>query len=212
MSFSLSVVAAVLVGTYVFLRALLHLTQDPREPPSIANGIPFISPILGMTSRKAKFYTEMRDKYKLPIYTLRMPGSRIYVVNSTSLIPVVQRQHRALSFTALEANISKDVIGVNAATQAIIGRDVNKDEGYLMSFPKYIHSAVSAGPHLDAMNRRSVEVLADSLDKHAKSSAANGGLNIKMFHWIRHELLMATTEGVYGPKNPYRDPAVEESW
>lgn len=139
-----------------------------------------------------------------------MPGSRIYVVNSTSLIPVVQRQFRVLSFTALEASIAQDVLGVSKPVHEIISRDVSRDDSYLMSFPKYIHPAVHAGPHLDAMNRKAVEVLADSLDKHARNP--NGSLRAKMFQWIRHELMLATTDGVYGPHNPFHDPKMEEAW
>ncbi|KAK4653509.1 hypothetical protein QC762_0084330 [Podospora pseudocomata] len=33
-----------------------------------------------------------------------------------------------------------------------------------------------------------------------------------MFEWIRHEFLMATTDSVYGPHSPLRDPANEEAW
>lgn len=77
-----------------------------------------------------------------------------------------------------------------------------------MSFPKYVHSALSAGPGLDAMNRRSIQVIANSLNACAKQ----GNVTIDMFQWVRHELLMASTEGVYGPKNPFRDPAMEKAW
>ena len=137
-----------------------------------------------------------------------MPGSRIYVINSTALIPVVQRQFRTLAFTAIESKFAQDLMGVSNSTHEIISHNLVHDEGYLMTFPKYIHSAISAGPALDAMNRRSVEVIAESLDRWARG----GPRTVKMFRWTRHELLMATTEGVYGPKNPYRDPAMEEAW
>ncbi|KAK3897051.1 cholesterol 7-alpha-monooxygenase [Staphylotrichum tortipilum] len=38
---------------------------------------------------------------RLPIYTLRLPFQRIYVVNSTALIPPLQRQWRYVSFGAI---------------------------------------------------------------------------------------------------------------
>ncbi len=37
-----------IVATYLFLRFLLYLTHDPREPPAIAIEIPFVSPLIGM--------------------------------------------------------------------------------------------------------------------------------------------------------------------
>jgi hypothetical protein len=108
----------------------------------------------------------------------------------------------------MEAGIAAHLIGVSKATSAIIGRDVTSDNGYLMSFPKYVHSALSPGPSLDAMNRRSIQVITNSLNKRAQA----GTTTVNMFQWVRHELLLASTEGVYGPRNPFRDPVMEEAW
>lgn len=141
-----------------------------------------------------------------------MPGSRIYVVNSTPLIQAVQRQFRVLSFPALEANLARDVIAISKPVHDILNRDLARDEAYLNRFPKYIHPALHAGPHLDAMNRKAVEVLAGSLDEHARSMGPGGTLRVKMFAWIRRELMRATTESVYGPLSPFRDPQMEEAW
>lgn len=149
-----------------------------------------------------------RDKYNLPIYTLRLPGTRLYVVNSPYLLPSIQRHFRTLSFTAIEASIAANLIGVNKATNKIMERNITSDDGYLMSFPKYVHSALSAGPGLDSMNRRSIQVIAKSLNKRAQE----GPTTVNIFQWVRHELLLASSEGVYGPKNPLRDPIMEEAW
>lgn len=132
----------------------------------------------------------------------------MYIVNSPSLITSIQAQFRSLSFTALEANIAANLLGCEKPTIDIIGRDVNKDGGYLMSFPKYVHGALSAGPALDAMNRRAIQVIAGSLDTLAQKKTTE----IQLWQWVRHELLMASTEGVYGPKNPFRDPEMEKAW
>ncbi|KAI0891994.1 cytochrome P450 [Annulohypoxylon nitens] len=208
MIFNIATAALATAGLYTFLYFLLHLTQNPKEPPVICSTIPFITPILRMKTLKAKFYSVMRNKHKLPIYTLRLPGTRLYVVNSISLIPVVQRQFRTLSFTAIEAAVAKNVIGVSKRTDDIISSNLTDDEGYLMTFAKYIHPTLSAGSSLDAMNRRAVQVIADSLEKWAE----NGPTNVKMFHWIRHELVKVTTESVYGPHNPFQDPEMEKAW
>lgn len=130
------------------------------------------------------------------------------MVNSPSLLTSIQAQFRTLSFTALEANIAANLLGCQKATIDIIGRDVTKDQGYLMRFPKYVHSALSPGPGLDAMNRRAIQVIAKSLDEWSQK----GATKIQLWQWARHELLLASTEGMYGPKNPFRDPAMEKAW
>ncbi|KAK9415843.1 putative Cytochrome P450 [Seiridium unicorne] len=208
MALSFSLVVGAGAAIYAFLFALLRLTQDAKEPVSIGEGIPFVSPLLNMATKGVGFHRFMRDKYNLPIYTLRMPGSRIYVINAPQLLTSVQNQVRKLSFTAIEASIAANVIGVSKTTNDIIGYDVTADGSYLTSFPKYVHSALSAGPGLDAMNRRSIQYITQSLDTWQKK----GDTTVQLFEWVRHELLMASTEGVYGPKNPFRDPAMEKAW
>ncbi|KAG8165573.1 hypothetical protein KVR01_004125 [Diaporthe batatas] len=208
MSSLIQVVAGIAAATYVLLVALLRFTQDGKEPTSISDTIPFITPIINMTLKGGEFHRQMRDKYNLPIYTLRLPGSRMYIVNSASLITAIQAQFRALSFTAIEANIAANLLGCKKETIDIIGRDVNKDHGYLMSFPKENGYSHPAGPALDAMNRRAIQVIAESLDAWAQKKTTE----IQLWQWVRHELLMASTEGVYGPKNPFRDPEMEKAW
>lgn len=47
-------------ATYVFLSALLHLTQDAKEPPVIATQIPFLSPALGFIMGMQNFLVKLR--------------------------------------------------------------------------------------------------------------------------------------------------------
>ncbi|KAI2469102.1 cytochrome P450 [Annulohypoxylon bovei var. microspora] len=203
-----SIIAGIVAATYILLLALLRFTQDATEPPSVNDAFPFITPVLSMLSKGTRLHRLMRDQYNLPIYTLRLPGSRLYVINAPPLLTSAQSQIRTLSFTAIQSDIAANIIGVNKATNEIIGRGVTSHGSYLTSFPKYIHPTLSTGPGLDDMNRRSIQVVAKSLDKWA----GKGITTVKMFQWVRHELLLATTEGVYGPKNPFRDANMEQAW
>ncbi len=47
-------------ATYVFFWALLHFTQDPKEPPLVSTAVPFLSPIWGMVKWSMGFYGHMR--------------------------------------------------------------------------------------------------------------------------------------------------------
>ncbi|KAK4675938.1 LOW QUALITY PROTEIN: hypothetical protein QC764_0083270 [Podospora pseudoanserina] len=90
-----------LAATYLFLFAVLHLTQNEKEPPLVATAVPFLSPVIGMVKLSMDFYTHMRNKHHdLPIYTLR---TRLYIVNSLNLILSVQRQWRTLIFPPVSA-------------------------------------------------------------------------------------------------------------
>jgi hypothetical protein len=50
-------IAAVTYGT---LHVLLNATQDAKEPPVVPALIPFVSPMVGLSKKKSKYYTELR--------------------------------------------------------------------------------------------------------------------------------------------------------
>ncbi|KAK4207591.1 cholesterol 7-alpha-monooxygenase [Rhypophila decipiens] len=207
----LAVWAVVLSGAaalYIFLCTLLHLTQDKNEPRMVETTIPFLSPILGMAARKGDFYPYMRKKYKLPIYTLRMPGTKLYIINSTALLSVVQRQHRTLSFKPIEAKGARDMLGCSDTADKIVSLDPTKDGSYLMTFNKFIHPALAPGIHLDAMNKISVRRISEIIGE----LQAKAPKKMKLFEWTRHSMLLVSTDSFFGPRNPFRDPALEEAW
>ncbi|CAJ2507702.1 Uu.00g088880.m01.CDS01 [Anthostomella pinea] len=196
-------------AAYVFVSALLYFTQDSKEPPAIETALPFISPLLGLVFGMQQYYVKLRDKYGLAIYTLRMPGQRIYVVNSLSLIPAVQRQIKTIAFAPIEAQAVATVMGIGPAGNAIIGSDkMFEADSYLSTFVPSTHPALSPGPGLDALSGAAIRYASGSLAK------LGGGkpMAVELFFWVRQELFMATTESIYGPKNPFRDPALEQAY
>ena len=54
------IVFGVFTAIYVFLRLILHLTQDAREPPPILTSVPFIGPLVGMLREKSNFHLRLR--------------------------------------------------------------------------------------------------------------------------------------------------------
>ncbi|OJD13380.1 hypothetical protein ACJ73_09208 [Blastomyces percursus] len=199
----------IVLGAYVFLSALLHLTQDAKEPPMIETSIPFVSPLFGLISGMQKFVVELRDKYNLPIYTLRIPGKRIYIVNSPSLIPQLQRLIKTVAFVPVEAQAAEAVMGVGPAGNAIISSDkMLENDSYLSTFVPSTHPALAPGPGLDAISCAVSRHLSDSMEKVSKGSP----VTVELFSWVRGEIFRSITESTYGPKNPFRDPVLEEAW
>lgn len=138
-----------------------------------------------------------------------MPGQRIYVVNSLPLIQSLQRQIKTIAFAPIEAQAAATVMGVGPAGNAIIGSEkMLEDNSYLSTFVPSTHPALSPGPGLDAINGAAVRYISDSLAKLSGGSATT----VELFSWVRRELFMATTESIYGPNNPFRNPALENAW
>jgi hypothetical protein len=63
---------------------------------------------------------------------------------------------------------------------------------------------MTPGVNLDAMNRLSIEKISTFLNDLASDLPQS----IKLFEWVREKIAWATTETVYGPKNPFRDPDI----
>lgn len=144
-------------------------------------------------------------KYDLPIYTLRLPGVRLYVINSLSLIPAVQRQYKKLAFPPLGANAAMSVGGISKIANDILQTNVNGEEGdwgYSMTFYKMVHTPLSPGPMLDAMNRIMAQKIAASIDGITQQRS------VQLFDFIKREIAIATTASVSGPQNPFNDPTV----
>lgn len=206
-----SILVGLLVGlavTYAFIRALLQLTQLANEPPAVSTSIPFIGPILEMARHKSRFHMHVRDKLGLPIYTLRLPGTRMYIVNSPSLVAATQRLYKTISFAAIEAQITDSILLVSKNGKDVIRSGLMEDDSYTGAFAAAVHPATRPGANLDAMNRVALQTIAASLDE----LQAEGPKSTTLFGWIRNQLTLATTDGVYGPHNPLRDQKVRESW
>jgi hypothetical protein len=203
----MTLVVGVAASTYLFLRLLLRLTQDATEPSAILTGLPFASPLIGMIREKSRFHIRLRNTYRLPIYTLRLPFIRMYIVNSTELIPLLQKQWRTVSFAAIAANAGITV-GMSKEAVSIMHQDLTSEHSFSVGWSRFILPAMNPGNDLDAINRRAVEVLADELEVLRAKAPVKLGLS----QWSRHIMVTATTEAVWGPQNPYRDPVIAEAW
>jgi hypothetical protein len=131
----------------------------------------------------------------------------MYIVNSTALIPLLQKQWRTVSFSAIAADAGI-AVGMSKEALKIMHQDLTSEHGFSNSWPQFIIPAMSPGKDLDAMNRRAVEVLSGEMGALRSEGPTRSGLS----EWSRRIMVTATTEAVWGPQNPYRDPAIVEAW
>ncbi|KAF2677803.1 hypothetical protein K458DRAFT_395607 [Lentithecium fluviatile CBS 122367] len=83
-----------------------------------------------------------------------------------------------------------------------------RDRSYVTTFPKNIHPTLAPGESLNAMNR----IMIQNIAKSADALAAPSPRRIKVGRWLRYEVILATTNSVYGPGNPLLDPDVENAF
>lgn len=95
-------------------------------------------------------------------------------------------------------------MGISQPALDIMGHDPIEDDGFVHQITVETTKRLSPGPNLDDFSDKAVNNLNASLE-HAPAK-------VKMFEWASHEIMMATTNAVYGPRNPFNDPAVRAAY
>jgi hypothetical protein len=149
-----------------------------------------------------------RRRYKLPIYTLRLPFARLYIVNDPALLPSIDRQSKVLSFSLFEADIACNLLGISKSTHEELKRNSSDGNTHIGSFNRAIRRVLTPGPALESMNQRTIDSLTASLDKLRRQRPSI----VALFDWVQHEMVMAITDAEYGAGNPFRDPEFEQTW
>lgn len=104
---------------------------------------------------------------------------------------------------------AKHICGSSKVASDILDTNVNGEDGprsYSVSHYPVVRVPLLPGSGLDAMNRVMAQKIAESIDGTKQTR------KVKLFEFIRHEITIATTDSVYGPLNPFRDPKVEQSF
>ena len=143
-----------------------------------------------------------------------MGGSTVYVATSVELIKQIQKMPKQLAFPPIAAQFAMTVCASSKEANDILKINVNGEQGddwgYTMTFYKILQPSLAPGPALDAMNRVMIQNVAASMEK---LNSMNGkSFRIELSKWLRYEVTMATTNSVYGPMNPFKDPKVENAF
>ncbi|KAF1953026.1 cytochrome P450 [Byssothecium circinans] len=189
---------------YAALCAVQRITQSKREPGVLPMAIPFLSPLYGFTRLQALYLLELRKRFRVPIHTLRMPFARIYVVNAPHLIQAIQAKANRNTYVPNLLDFGMLFSGLSNDGKRVMRHAVNTMGN---SFTMSVHKHLLSGPTLAVATRIAVDKLAVSVPNTIMRQQQAG-----LMGTIRHELTLALTGAIYGPENPYDDPAIEASW
>ncbi|KAH8883389.1 putative cytochrome P450 [Thozetella sp. PMI_491] len=148
-----------------------------------------------------------------PIFTLSLPGQKMYVATTPELIQAIEKQHKILTFPPIGAKFASTVCGTSPDAQAILAKNVNGDEGdFSLSMESYtaMRTALKPGDHMDSMNLVMLQEIAEKLDLLQPDNGESRIVGI--YGWLRDATTQATTRSVYGPMNPYGDKAIVDAF
>ncbi|KAL7620712.1 hypothetical protein AAE478_009709 [Parahypoxylon ruwenzoriense] len=140
----LLIFVGVVTLTYFATRKIFG--HDPREPPLAPQAIPVLGHMVGLSPSKFNYYVDLSQQTGSPIFTMSLPGQKMYVATKPELI--------------------QTVCGASLEAQAVLDKNVNGDEGdFGLSMESYsvMRAALKPGSNLDDMNRIMIREIAKSI-------------------------------------------------
>ena len=137
-----------------------------------------------------------------------MMGGKVYVANQPELVQAVYRNNKAFSFATLAAEVVSRLSMSSRETTRILLDNVMGERGeigYSMEGYKGMHAALAPGPSLNQINN---SIIPDVAAAVARLNPGPGTIRIHLYQWVRHTITMATSNAVYGTKNPFREPEI----
>ncbi|CAJ0544935.1 Ff.00g084650.m01.CDS01 [Fusarium sp. VM40] len=90
----------------VSLAAWSFTRHDSREPPLAPVSLLYVSHIIGLSRETYNYYVNLSKKTSSPIFTVNLPGQKMYVVTNADLVQKVQKQYDSIAFPPLAAAFS----------------------------------------------------------------------------------------------------------
>lgn len=135
----------------------------------------------------------------------------MYVVNSPDLVSAVLRNEKTLQLGPIGGKFTARLCDCNEESTRIIMDNIDLSRGNrnLNHEAMRLMHAVLAPGAIDHMNRAMANTVSLALDDY---STIDGSKSIKLSQWLQHLLTQASSDAVYGPDNPFKDPKVEKAF
>lgn len=212
-----TLIAACIISICLFITRQHGVRRlDQREPIVVQPTIPYIGHLLGMIAFGGRYSKKIASKY-FPIFTMPLPGSRMYIVTDPALAATVQKT-KSLSFNPIIPQVTQRVLGLDKETLEILATNMGREDGHEGFYPEVrdlVYSNMTPGDRLDELTSIAVRVFRKHLENYAsklKSSPTSTSVE-DLLLWTQHTVTVATAEFLYGPSNPIAaNPSLESSF
>lgn len=236
-----------LLATYLLLIHLSTQKWHGAEPPIVSCPLlfpiplPYVGHLLGMALQGGHYIKQLglstasttKDKKPLPVFTLVVPFSRLYIVTSPTLANVVQRKStRELSFNKILPELTGRIMGLDEDTKEIVKRGLltpavvkgdgefgpaansGGESGFLVDLHHMIVSYLGPGTVLDELTLTAVRELIKELDtysstvlnnnnNHNEEETPSQGKEEELLPWLRDVVAQSAARMLYGDRNPF---------
>ncbi|KAI0160532.1 hypothetical protein GGR57DRAFT_386191 [Xylariaceae sp. FL1272] len=121
--------------------------------------------------------------------------------------PAVQRNTRTLSFSPILARAASNLIGASESGVEISSQD--DENGFISRFHDFNRINLSPGHHdLEVARKHSWQLISTLRAREQQHLPRR----VSLYEWTSHEVMMVTTNALYGSKNPFRHPENRAAW
>lgn len=181
--------------------------SDAREPPLLRPRIPLLGHTIGILTHGSKYFAQTSARINSPIYTLPVPGSRLYVISDPALTTQCFRLSKALTFTPFIKELGCRLTGASSKARRIIEYNMDgslSKEGYVIEIHDRTIQALTPGPELNRISHCFLRDLTDRylapLESHL---ARHQTKSIGLLAIIQEFVTFSSTTGLYGARNPF---------
>jgi hypothetical protein len=152
-------------------------------------------------------FTETSQSRNAPIFTLDLLINRLYVITSARMVAAVQKNHKTVSFDPFAAAAAQRVAGISGPGLLLI-RDSRSGGGDLSNRVLQAMTTALLGKGLDKMNRIMLLGMMPSMDQ----IIADEPVSVDFHMWCRDIITVASTDAIWGCKNPFRTKKIAEDF
>ncbi|WXC60647.1 hypothetical protein SNK03_006532 [Fusarium graminearum] len=192
----------------LFVTVLLHRLSTPSletgEPPLLKPKFPIVGHFYGLMKYQNVYLKQLYDKYHRQIATLPILGGKLYVIFDPAIVQSAYRK-KTLSFEPFAAEFAQRELLLSDRVQ-----DKLKNTNLVPDFFAAIHPAMT-GDHLHRMNANALNYISKDINKISGQGSLE---HANLWLWLRDLVTMATSEALYGSKNPLRQDRslLEDVW
>ena len=143
------------------------------------------------------------------MYTLRLPGTKLYVISCPKIVAAVDRHPSTLSLAPFALDFIKRITLLSEQGVEILEKNFHAEKGtqsFHTDTMRALSMALAPGP---ALEETTSEMLNGALQFLDSTNASSQCEEVDLFTWTRNLLTQASTDALYGAeRNPFHDPAL----
>lgn len=175
--------------------------SDPREPPVISSGIPFVGHLINLLWEGAGYFSRLDTRYHLGLYTLPILGRKVYIVNSPQWAMAMHRCG-GLHLNPIFLSALPQLGGLDKEAMSILQQNALNELGDGSGPLLETEAAIKAAFRHDAddLNGKFLQCYTPFINK---LQSCMSDQTIPLWQWLRHAFSIASATVFYGPQAPF---------